>query len=193
MSVAGMSTSAVAIRPVASLSAPRRTAAAAAHLRAARAVVGGSPLRGAVSLRRSASGGSNSRSAALRVRADATDDAIEAAAASTAGVVPAAPAPSIIVPKLPRSTVDTKVEGDEGLLYNLSFGTVGLSVGLSLLIYGFFGYFNFLPGGSISALLLIYGFPISLIGFALKYAELKPLECVTYTVRGTQEIGGGHK
>lgn len=29
-------------------------------------------------------------------------------------------------------------------------------------------------------LLLIYGFPISLIGFALKYAELKPLQCESY-------------
>jgi hypothetical protein len=33
-----------------------------------------------------------------------------------------------------------------------------------------------LPGAEISALLLIYGFPITLIGFALKYAELAPVE-----------------
>lgn len=40
-----------------------------------------------------------------------------------------------------------------------------------------------LPAGAdISSLLLIYGFPISLIGFALKYAELKPVE-----LRSTQE------
>jgi hypothetical protein len=71
---------------------------------------------------------------------------------------------------------------EEGIsLATTSFGTIGLSVGLSLLIYGFFGYFNFLPGGDISALLLIYGFPISLIGFALKYAQLEPLELTTYT------------
>jgi hypothetical protein len=35
----------------------------------------------------------------------------------------------------------------------------------------------------VSSLLLIYGFIISLIGFALKYAQLDPLECVTYRVR----------
>jgi hypothetical protein len=32
---------------------------------------------------------------------------------------------------------------------------------------GFLGYFNVIPTGSISSLLLIYGFIISLIGFAL--------------------------
>ena len=52
--------------------------------------------------------------------------------------------------------------------------------GLPLLTYGFFSYFNFVPGGSVSSLLLIYGFIISLIGFALKYAQLEPLTCVTY-------------
>jgi hypothetical protein len=48
----------------------------------------------------------------------------------------------------------------------VSFGTIGLSVGLTLLSAGFLGYFNFIKGSdnSLSALLLIYGFPISLIG-----------------------------
>jgi hypothetical protein len=55
-----------------------------------------------------------------------------------------------------------------------------LSVGLPLLAYGFGAFFQFLPGADVSALMLIYGFPISLIGFALKYAELAPLECITY-------------
>lgn len=32
-------------------------------------------------------------------------------------------------------------------------------------------------GGDISPLLLVYGFPLSLLGFALKYAELKPVPC----------------
>lgn len=31
-----------------------------------------------------------------------------------------------------------------------------------------------------SALMLTYGFPLSVIGFALKYAELKPVPCITY-------------
>ena len=34
--------------------------------------------------------------------------------------------------------------------------------------YGFGSYFAFLPGQEVSALLLIYGFPLALIGFALK-------------------------
>lgn len=92
----------------------------------------------------------------------------------------------------------------------VSFGTIGLGVGSTLLITGFLGYFNFVQivDNSLSALLLIYGFPITLIGavharagiqpavhvqgnavltltpprtgFALKYAELKPLECISY-------------
>ena len=69
----------------------------------------------------------------------------------------------------------------------VSFGTIGLGVGLTLLSAGFLGYFGFVGGrgvgarrcgpgvpvpllsscaadNSLSALLLIYGFPISLIG-----------------------------
>ena len=86
-----------------------------------------------------------------------------------------------MVPKLPRSDCTRVVSKDEGFdLATTSFGTIGLSVGLPLLVYGFFSFFNFIPGGSVSSLLLIYGFIISLIGFALKYAQLDPLELVTY-------------
>ena len=51
----------------------------------------------------------------------------------------------------------------------MSFGTIGLGVGSVLLVLGFLGYFNFLKGldNSLSALLLIYGFPITLIGVYL--------------------------
>ena len=35
------------------------------------------------------------------------------------------------------------------------------------------------PGSSSAALLLIYGFPITLLGFALSYAQLKPVPCKT--------------
>jgi len=76
-----------------------------------------------------------------------------------------------------RKVSDTK---EAALLSTTSFGTIGLSVGLPLLAYGFCAYFSFLPGADVSALMLIYGFPISLIGFALKYAELEPLKLVTY-------------
>lgn len=61
-----------------------------------------------------------------------------------------------------------------------SFGTIGLIVGVALLSYGFGAYFTVLPGSEWSALMLTYGFPLSVIGFALKYAELKPVPCVTY-------------
>ena len=83
--------------------------------------------------------------------------------------------------ELRRSTARALGEDEGGAsLSTTSFGTIGLSVGLPLLAYGFCAYFQFLPGSDVSALMLIYGFPISLIGFALKYAELEPLECITY-------------
>ncbi|KAD2805745.1 hypothetical protein E3N88_39122 [Mikania micrantha] len=47
--------------------------------------------------------------------------------------------------------------------------------------YGFGAYFNILPGSEWSALMLTYGFPLSIIGMALKYAELKPVPCLTYS------------
>ena len=34
-------------------------------------------------------------------------------------------------------------------------------------------------GGDVSSLMLVYGFPLSLLGFALKYAELQPVPCKT--------------
>lgn len=68
----------------------------------------------------------------------------------------------------------------EGLdLSKISFGSIAAPVGVTLLVYGFGAYISLLPGESLSALMLIYGFPISLIGFALKYAELAPVECKT--------------
>jgi hypothetical protein len=52
-------------------------------------------------------------------------------------------------------------------------------VGLGLLVYGFGAYFTLLPGTDISSILLIYGFPLSLLGFALSYAQLEPVPCKT--------------
>lgn len=74
------------------------------------------------------------------------------------------------------------VPDEEKSITKFSFGTIGLAVGSVLLVSGFLGYFNFIEGSdnSLSSLLLIYGFPITLIGFALKYAELKPLDCISY-------------
>ena len=117
----------------------------------------------------------------LVVRNDAIDEAAELATAGKKDTSNPDLAASMVVPKLPRSTSTATVDPEEGFnLATTSFGTIGLSVGLPLLVYGFFSFFNFLPGGSVSSLLLIYGFIISLIGFALKYAQLDPLECVTY-------------
>ena len=68
---------------------------------------------------------------------------------------------------------------DLDTLLQISFGSILTPVGLGMLVYGFGGFFNLLPGGDISSLLLIYGFVISLLGFALSYAQLKPVPCKT--------------
>ncbi|WCJ25404.1 acclimation of photosynthesis to environment [Euphorbia peplus] len=68
----------------------------------------------------------------------------------------------------------------EFTLAKVSFGVIGLGLGVSLLSYGFGAYFNILPGSEWSAIMLTYGFPLAIIGMALKYAELKPVPCLTY-------------
>ena len=45
--------------------------------------------------------------------------------------------------------------------------------------YGFGAFFGLLPGGDVSSIMLVYGFPTSLLGFALAYAQLKPVPCKT--------------
>lgn len=80
------------------------------------------------------------------------------------------------------STSDKQIVPDSDLsISKISFGVVGLAVGTSLLSYGFGAYFNILPGSAWSALMLTYGFPLAIIGMALKYAELKPVPCITYS------------
>ena len=158
-------------------SLPARGAASAA--RGPRASAARATLRG-VAVRAPVVFGSRPGSrGALVVRGDAIDDA---AALATAGPSDkTGPAASVVVPKLPRSDCTRTVAKSEGFdLSTTSFGSIGLGVGLPLLMSGFLGYFNVIPTGSISSLLLIYGFIISLIGFALQYAKLEPLECVTY-------------
>lgn len=73
------------------------------------------------------------------------------------------------------------VPDDEFTLAKVSFGVIGLSLGVTLLSYGFGAYFNILAGSEWSALMLTYGFPLAIIGMALKYAELKPVPCLTYS------------
>jgi len=45
------------------------------------------------------------------------------------------------------------------------------AVGSALLTYGFGAYFALLPGGDVSSLMLIYGFPMTVLGAALAYAQ----------------------
>lgn len=61
----------------------------------------------------------------------------------------------------------------------ISFGKILSPIGISLMVYGFGAFFGLLPGGDVSSIMLIYGFPISLLGFALAYAQLKPVPCKT--------------
>jgi hypothetical protein len=61
----------------------------------------------------------------------------------------------------------------------ISFGKILTPLGVGMLTYGFGSFFNLLPGGDVSSLLLIYGFVISLLGFALAYAQLVPVPCKT--------------
>ncbi|CAJ2665974.1 unnamed protein product [Trifolium pratense] len=75
----------------------------------------------------------------------------------------------------------TLIPDDEISITKISFGVIGLSLGVSLLSYGFGAYFNILPGSEWSAIMLTYGFPLAIIGMALKYAELKPVPCLTYS------------
>lgn len=72
------------------------------------------------------------------------------------------------------------VPDNEISITKTSFGSIGLIVGSFLLSYGFGAYFTLLPGTDFSAIMLTYGFPLALIGFALKYAELKPVSCLSY-------------
>lgn len=72
----------------------------------------------------------------------------------------------------------------------ISFGSILTPLGVGLLTYGFGAYFTLLPGADFSSLMLIYGFPISVLGFALSYAQLAPVGCKTtraaFELRATQ-------
>ncbi|KXZ52377.1 hypothetical protein GPECTOR_9g421 [Gonium pectorale] len=83
-------------------------------------------------------------------------------------------------PSKPASTGPVEyVEDSEFSISKVSFGSILTPIGLGLLIWGFGAYSTLLPGGDLSSLFLIYGFPISLLGFALSYAKLNPVPCKT--------------
>jgi len=60
-------------------------------------------------------------------------------------------------------------------LSQLKLGGIALPVGLTLFVWGFGAYFGLLPFQDASPLFLVYGFPITIIGAALNYAELAPV------------------
>lgn len=82
------------------------------------------------------------------------------------------------------------VPDSEFSISKVSFGSILTPLGVGLLVYGFGAYFTFLPGSGLSSIMLIYGFPISVLGFALSYAQLEPVGCKTtraaYELRATQ-------
>lgn len=73
------------------------------------------------------------------------------------------------------------VTDNEFSISKISFGAILTPIGLGLLGYGFAAYFQLLPGADVSSVMLIYGFPISILGFALNYAQLKPVPCKSTT------------
>lgn len=72
---------------------------------------------------------------------------------------------------------DELVPDSEFAISKISFGSILTPLGCFLLVYGFGAYFMLLPGSDLSSLMLIYGFPISVLGFALSYAQLEPVGC----------------
>ncbi|KAG2482561.1 hypothetical protein HYH03_018520 [Edaphochlamys debaryana] len=81
-------------------------------------------------------------------------------------------------PAKPARPAQVFVEDKEGFsISKVSFGAILSPVGITLLVWGFGAYFQLLPGGDLSSLFLIYGFPLSLLGFALNYAQLEPVPC----------------
>lgn len=71
------------------------------------------------------------------------------------------------------------VPDSEFNISKVSFGSILTPLGLALVVYGFGAYFTLLPGTDLSSVLLIYGFPITILGFALNYAQLPPVPCKT--------------
>jgi hypothetical protein len=81
------------------------------------------------------------------------------------------------------------VPDDEFAISKISFGSILTPVGCFLLAYGFGAYFMLLPGADLSSIMLIYGFPISVLGFALSYAQLEPVKC-KWVPRGCAGLWG---
>jgi hypothetical protein len=74
---------------------------------------------------------------------------------------------------------DALVKDADFAISKVSFGSILTPVGSALLVYGFGAFFQLLPGADLSSVMLIYGFPICVLGFALSYAQLDPVPCLT--------------
>ncbi len=76
---------------------------------------------------------------------------------------------------------------NEFSITKISYGSILTPLGVVLLGYGFGAFFQLLPGGDISPLMLIYGFPIALLGFALSYAQVGNVPCTSTTMAACAE------
>lgn len=72
---------------------------------------------------------------------------------------------------------ETYIPDAEFSISKVSFGSILTPIGVFLLTYGFGAYFSLLPGTDASPVMLVYGFPISILGAALSYAQLAPVPC----------------
>ena len=86
------------------------------------------------------------------------------------------PAPGLTARGAPTESL---IPDSDFAISKVSFGSILTPVGTALLVYGFGAYFTLLPGADLSSVMLIYGFPISVLGFALSYAQLEPVPCLT--------------
>eukprot|EP00798_Chlamydomonas_sp_ICE-L_P015610 gene15610-21715_t len=102
------------------------------------------------------------------------------ASASEAAVPGAAPAPpTLSYPPIPSGGPDDYVPDDEFSISKVSFGSILVPTGSVLLFFGFGAYFQLWGGGDLSSVALVYGLPATLLGFALSYAQLDPVDCKT--------------
>lgn len=97
--------------------------------------------------------------------------AAEPAPSSTSSTPAAAPVSSIPASVISPAAIDY-VKDTEFSITKISYGNILTPLGVGMLTYGFGAYFLLLPGADVAALLLIYGFPISVLGFALSYAQV---------------------
>lgn len=102
-----------------------------------------------------------------------TDTTLPSSTTNSPPARPAAPQPR------PTLSEQQLVPDAEFSITKVSYGSILTPLGVGLLTYGFGAFFLLLPGADISSLMLIYGFPVSVLGFALSYAQLSPVPCKT--------------